>query len=189
MENRTFINLNLNYRKNNYKTMLDLVIKVENRFVGDAVNLLFDNYKEQFAVFLNNVLKNETGSADAFITKDEQGVINVYQTAPDKGNVLGQVDGVVVLTQYSTLPVDAKYVVFDGQHLTLFLKQDEGVSDIKIGRFANINEVVTQIDAENVQITIDTVKSAINNAAVERKKLEKKARKAARGLKVVKDEA
>ena len=157
--------------------MIDLTIKVENKAVGNAVNLLFDNYKEQFAVFLNNVLKNETGNADAFITKDEQGVINVYQTAPDKGSVLGQVDGVVSLTQYSTLPVDSKYVTFDGQNLILFLKQEEGVTDLKIGRFANLNDVINQIDSESVTTTIATVKSAIKNAEVERKKLEKKAKK------------
>lgn len=161
--------------------MIDLVIKVENKFVGDAVNLLFENYKEQFAVFLNNVLKNETGSADAFISKDDSGIINVYQTAPDKGAVLGQVDGTVVLIQYSTLPDDSKYVVFDGQNLVLFLKQPAGIPDIKIGRFANINDAVSQIDSESVTTTIATIKSAIKNADVERKKLEKQVKKAAKG--------
>jgi len=158
--------------------MLDYVIKVENKFVGDAIGLFFDNYKEHLATFLNNVLKGETGSADAFIAKDDKGLITIYQTAPDKGNVLGQVDGAVILTTYTALPVEAKYVVYDGQHLSLFLKQPEGVSDIKIGRFANLNDVVQQIDSESVKTTIDTVKSAIKNAEIERKKVEKQARKA-----------
>lgn len=157
--------------------MIDYVVKVENKFVGDAVGVLFDNYKEHFVTFLNNVLKNETGSADAFITKSAEGQIEIYQTAPDKGKVLGQVDGTVVLTDYSNLPTDGKYVLYDGQHLVLFLKQPEGQSDIKIGRFANLNDAVQQIDSESVQDTIATVKSAIKNAEVERKKVEKKAAK------------
>lgn len=160
--------------------MIDLVIKVENRQVGEAVNLLMDNYKEQFAVFLNNVLKGETGgAADVAIIKDAQGVINVYQTAPDKGLVLGQVValGPVELIQYKELAPDTKYVLFDGQNLTLFLKQPDGVTDIKIGRFTNLNEVATQIDSESVTTTIHTIKASIKNAEIERKKVEKKAKK------------
>lgn len=164
--------------------MIDYVVKVENKFVGDAIGLFFDNYKEHLATFLNNVLKNETGSADAFISKTENGVIQVYQTAPDKGKVLGQVDGTVILTDYTALPVDAKYVVYDGQHLALYLKQPDGQSDIKIGRFANLNDVVQQIDSESVRDTIATVKSAINNAEIDRKKAEKKAAKLKKLVKV-----
>ena len=152
-------------------------MNVENKFVGDAVGLFFDNYKEHVVSFLNNVLKNETGSADAFIEKGDNGVINIYQTAPDKGKVLGQVEGSVILTDYTALPIDAKYVVYNGQHLALFLKQPEGVSDIQIGRFANLNDVVAQIDSESVQDAIAHVKSAIKNAEIERKKVEKKAAK------------
>lgn len=158
--------------------MIEYKINVENKFVGDAITTFFDNYKEHLVTFLNNVLKNETGSADAFIKKEENGTITVYQTAPDKGRVLGQVDGAVILTDYTSLPVDAKYVLYDGQHLAMFLKQPEGVSDIKIGRFANLNDVVEQIDSESVRDTIATVKSAIKNAEIDRKKVEKKAAKA-----------
>lgn len=159
--------------------MIDYLIKVENKFVGDAFALFVDNYKEHIATFLNNVLKNETGSADAFISKDENGVIQMYQTAPDKGIVLGQpeANGPVDVWKYVDLPVDSKYIIYDGQHLALFLKQAEGVSDIKIGRFANFNDVFTQIDSDSVRDTIQTVKSAIKNAEVERKKVEKAAAK------------
>lgn len=160
--------------------MIDYVVKVENKFVGDALAVFVDNYKEHIATFLNNVLKNETGSADAFISKDENGVIQVYQTAPDKGIVLGQAEpnGPVDVWRYKDLSVDSKYVIYDGQHLALFLKQPDGVSDIKIGRFANFNDLFNQIDSESVTDTIQTVKSAIKNAEIERKKVEKKAAKA-----------
>lgn len=160
--------------------MIDLQIKVENVAVRDAVVLFFDNYKESIATFLNNVLKNETGSADAFVRKNTNGQLEIYQSAPDKGKVLGQIDGSVILTDYSNLPLDAKYVVFDGQGLVLFLKQPEGQSDIKIGRFANITDAVTEIDSESVETTIQTIKSAIRNAEVEREKVAKQAKKAAR---------
>jgi hypothetical protein len=178
--------------------MQDLIIKVENEEVGKAVGLFFDNYKEPFAQFLNNVLKTETGSADAFVSikKAESGLIeaiDVYQTAPDKGFVLAQVPSLKVATtdaelatpqyevqvsEYLSLPVEAKYVVFDGAKLALFIKREEGVPDYKIGNFANLNDVVTQIDSESVKNAIDTIKAAERNAEVDKEKFAKQARKA-----------
>ncbi|HEY0751394.1 MAG TPA: hypothetical protein VGD26_09565 [Chitinophagaceae bacterium] len=157
--------------------MIDFTIKVENKFVGDAVVLFFDNYKESIATFLNNVLKGETGSADAFISKTAEGQLEVYQFAPDKGKVLAQVDGSVIFTDYKSLALDSKYVVYNGQHLALFLKRPDGESDIQVGRFANLNDVETQIDSESVRDAINHVLTGIKNAEVERKKIEKQARK------------
>ena len=158
--------------------MIEYKIRVENEAVGNALGIFFTNYTDQVAAFLTNVLKSETGSADvSIVTKTDDDVIEVWQFAPDKGKVLGQVDGAVVLTDYTSLPNDAKYITYNGQHLVLYLKQPEGESDISVGRFLTLNEAVNQIDSESVKDQIQTIKNAINNAEVERKAVMKKAAK------------
>lgn len=155
-------------------------ILAENQEVKNALGLFFDNYKEAVVQFLNNVLRNELGASDAFIEKDEDGVYKVYHTAPDKGYVLAPVaaaaDGKTLLIEavaYTGLVNDAKYVVFDGQKLALFLKK-EGKPDVKVGHFQNINDVVTQINSESVNNAIETFKKAEENAGKEEAKVERK---------------
>jgi hypothetical protein len=163
--------------------MENLNILVENTHVKKAFDMLLDNYKDQFAIFLNNVLKNEVGASDVLIEKGEDGVFKVWQSAPDKGYVLAQVDGKVQLHEYKTLSTDTKYVVFDGQKLALFLKEEDGTPDSKVGLFLNLNEVVNQIDSPSVQEAIQTVKSNKINDEVIAKQVEKRIRKATKGLK------
>jgi hypothetical protein len=157
--------------------MKDFIIKVENDNVGMAVGLLFDNYRDNFATFINNVVKGETGSADAFVTKNADGIWEVYQTAPDKGFVLAKVGEGVQVSEYKTLGVDAKYVTYDGDKLALFVKTEAGVPDIKVGKFLNLNEVIVQFDSESVNLAIDTIKAGIKNAAIDQKKIQKKIEK------------
>lgn len=164
--------------------MQDYLVKVENEHVANAVGLFIDNYKDPIAKFVNNVVKNEAGSADAFISKNKDGVWEVYQNAPDKGFVLGQTATGVQLVEYKSLSSDDKYAVLDGDKLALFIKTDEGTADIKVGHFLNINEVVTQIDSESVKLAIDTIKSgirnAVQNAIVDKKKTAKAERRKAK---------
>jgi hypothetical protein len=157
--------------------METFIIKTENAQVNFALQLFIDNYKDSIVQFLNNVLKGETGYSDAFIAKDTDDSFTVYHVAPDKGYVLAESDGTVQLRAYTDLPEKSKYVIFDGVRLAAFYKTEAGKSDLKFGHFANINDVVKEINSESVTAALNTLLHQENNAEVNFKQAQKEARK------------
>lgn len=151
--------------------MIEFKLLAENESVANALTLFFDNYREGIVQFLNNVLRNEKGSSDAFINKSEDGTIQVWFSAPDKGLVIAynEDETAASVTEYSTLANNAKYVLFDGQKLSLYIKK-EGKPDVKVGSFQNVNDVVTQIKSASVVEAI----AALNKQEEEAEALEAK---------------
>jgi hypothetical protein len=160
--------------------MQDFTVRVENEHVANAFGLFLTNYgQDAITKFINNVVKNDAGSADAFMLKNKEGVWEIFQYAPDKGWVLAQSPIGVQVATYKSLSTDDKYVVMDGDKLALFVKTPEGQSDLKIGHFLNINEAVTQIESESVNEAVKIIKAGVINAAVDQKKAVKKERQKA----------
>ena len=136
--------------------MEQITLNVEDSHVKYAVELFFENYKDQVKVFLDNVLRGETGSSDSEIIKGEDGTITIYRTSPDKGWVLaevlaGEYSAPLAPQKYTELPAGIKYVLFDGDKLALFLKEPEGEPDLKIGKFANLNLAFEDLSSEDVK--------------------------------------
>ena len=137
--------------------MQQLVLNTEDGTVKYAFELFIENYRDSIIQFINNVLRNETGSSDADIVKGEDGTITIYKSTPDKGWVLTEAleDGVPLIpAQYVTLADGNKYVTFSGDKISLFVKQDGDTPDLKIGSFPNLNEAFKQIGSDEVNSAI-----------------------------------
>lgn len=145
-----------------------LNISVENTTVKNAVELFIDNYKDSIVQFINNIIKGQSGQvSDAAILKDDKtGEFQIFQTAPDKGWVLGEVDSTLVMIKYTELPVGNKYVIYDGDRLSLFVKEPENAPDLKVGNFQNLNHAVNELNSKDVEDAV--------TAATERRDAAKK---------------
>ena len=149
--------------------MKQLLINAEDEHVKYALELFFTNYKDAIVQFVNNVLKNEVGSSDAEVLKDEDGTITVYRTAPDKGWVLSDTPDGLAVAKYIDLETGTKYVLFDGDKLALFLKEPAEEPDLKIGVFSNLNHAHQDINSEDVKLATEN--------AISRKEAGKKVEK------------
>lgn len=155
--------------------MQDYTIRVEDDATKYAVDLFLDNAKDGIAQFINNVLRNEHGACDATLLKGADGIYEVYKVAPDKGWVLSpgtDDEGRLVLVSYTTVKDGQKYVLFDGDKLSLYLKEPVGSPDLKVGVFPNLNIAVAQIDSEEVKHALEQAIARRDNAKKEDEKLE-----------------
>ena len=141
--------------------MLELKTKTETEKVKKAFVTFIDSQKENIAGFLTTMLKDEGENADTQI-KVEENEITIYQLAPDKGfvlvenNVVGELP--MKLTKYKTIQEDIKYVTQEKDLIVLYIKKPEGVADIRLGVFKNLNDAVLNINSESVLNTIKMMK-------------------------------
>jgi len=134
-------------------------IQFENETVRGAFETFVKNYKEPICQFLNTFLKTEGYPVDSFISVTDD-TITIYQTAPDKGEVLFREEGSTTLTLggYLSIPVGSTYATIESGSLWLFLKEAEGEPDIKVGQFKNLNDAVKDWDSDSVKDALKQVR-------------------------------
>ncbi len=161
--------------------MIDFTVRAEDSDTLKTLELFFDNYKDTVAQFSNNVLKSQEGiDQDCMVLKAPDGVYELYRTPPDKGFVIVPTNtenpATVAVTPYTTLPIGERYIVADGKAMTLFVKEAEGVRDLKVGHFINLNQMIADLNGTDVEQGIQTAKAHRDAAKKVEEDIERKAK-------------
>lgn len=161
--------------------MQDLKIKIESPVIGDAFKSFVMNYRTNIADYMNQIVTNDGSPCDSDVV-EENGELVIYHIAPDKGYVMGEVEGndtPFQVMKYVDLADEKRYLLLEQGRLSLFLKQPTGRADIRLGAFKTLVDAVSAWDS-------DPVKGKIEEAQKWKKALEKDAKRA---LKLAKAEA
>jgi hypothetical protein len=157
--------------------MQDYTIKVYDDSVKYAFELFLENGKVGIAQFVNSVLQSGHGLTDAAVIKNADGVYEIHKTAPDKGWVLSKNfnydGGPLELIQYAQLDAGAKYVLFETDKLTLYVKEPEGHPDLKLGHFPSLSIAADQIEGDDVKNAVEQALARRDNERKEQEKLER----------------
>ena len=131
--------------------MQEIVIKAETSAVADAFKNFVVNYKTNIADYMNQLIQNDGTPIDSEVV-EENGELVVYHIAPDKGFVLGEVDGEFPfqVMNYNDLADDKRYLLQERGNLSLFLKLPTGEADIRLGAFKSIKDAASAWNSEPV---------------------------------------
>lgn len=154
--------------------MIKFNIEAQTELVKEGFINFVSNYRETFAEQLNTMLTHAGEQSDVAI-EFSNGQLQIFQFAPDKGYVLGEVEGdlPIQLVQYSSLSEGQKYVVPTGDRLILFLKKSKERPDVKLGAFKSINDVVKDFNSEGVKQAIAAWEQKEKAEEKDRKRAEK----------------
>lgn len=163
--------------------MIEVPILAENEQVKTAVLSFIGMYREIFIEYLNQTLYHDGQPVDAGISLNEDGSIDVYQLAPDKGLVVvwtKEDEKVPVqFAQYADVPEDTVYVVQERDSSSTFLKTPDGEPDLKLGVFKRFPDVVIAAKDPIVKEQIaERIKAVKAEKAAKQKKIDKAERKA-----------
>jgi len=152
--------------------MTEIIIKADTDAVKKSFISFVKSYKEAICDYLNLDLRDTGYLADSWITVENDELI-AYQVAPEKGYVTGENQDKShgaspwVIIKWDKLPEGAKYIKHIKSGLTMYIKSEHGIPDLKIGEFKSIDDAVVEINSESV-------KNAVS-AALESKKAQLKA--------------
>jgi hypothetical protein len=149
-------------------------IIVENDKIAEAFKAFVMNYRTNISDFMNQLVNNDGSPCDSDII-DEKGVITVYHIAPDKGFVLGEVEGEVPfqVMQYSTLADEKRYILPEKDRLSLMLKQPSGTVDIRLGAFKSLSDAATAWNSEPVKAKLAEAEQYKKSKQKEAKRLQR----------------
>lgn len=139
--------------------MKDFVIKVQTDEAQKALVTFFNNYKVNIGQFLNELIKANGTPVDAEVKVTED-TIEVFQLAPDKGFVLGEVDDSEIPVQvmaYKNLAVNKRYLVQENDRIILYWKRGEGTPDVRLGQFKTISDSISAFNSEGVKAAMTAV--------------------------------
>lgn len=128
-------------------------ISAETEDVKKMFIQFLSNYKVQIAQYINQVLGNNGTPVDAGVDVDTVNeTVKVYQVSPDKGFVIGNAgeSSTPSLQQYQSLPVGSRYLIYEDNRVLLYLKEETGKPDTKIGAFRTLSDAVTEFNSEEV---------------------------------------
>src|SRR5690242_4389583 len=120
--------------------MIDVTIQADTTPVAEGLLVFLKTYRKSICDYLNLELKDKGQLADCGSIVDGN-IIKFVQVATDKGFVLGETDyyeaGGTALTvqKWSDLGVGKKYVVYTKEGLCCYLKEEDGIPDLKIGEY------------------------------------------------------
>lgn len=142
--------------------MNEFIIKVETDVVRDAfVNFLF-NYKEHVSDYMNKLVGNDGSPIDSGVVI-ENGEVNIYHIAPDKGYIIGETDAEGELPfqimKYSDLADDKRYIVQQKDSLLLYFKQPKGQVDFPLGSWKTLHDAIKGFNSEPVKNKIEEVET------------------------------
>lgn len=133
---------------------VNFTVAAETPAMKDAFVQFIDNYKDTITGYLNSVPSEPGMKIDASI-EVKDGVITVFQIAPNKGFILGETaegsDLPVKLMDYKELPVGLKYLLPKEGKMALFLKTEEGKPDVQLGMFLSMNDSVKEFHSQSVK--------------------------------------
>lgn len=154
--------------------MIDVVIKAEDQITADVLKSFFSAHKNPVSMYINQTLGMQGQPVDAGVSVDEVGNVTVSRFTTDKGYILGEVDGVnvpsIALMDYNVLPVGKRYVNWETDRLYLYIKEEQGQPDVKVGAFQTLTDAVKQINSEAVNAAIKQLR---DKQAAEEKAAEK----------------
>lgn len=162
--------------------MIELKINTESEPVKAAITEFFKSYKEAICDFVNLELRDKGSLADSYVIVKEndkkESEITVYQVTPEKGYVLGEIDDISKweMIKWSEIEEDKLYIKNTKEGLTLYIKSEVGIPDVKIGQFKSFDDAVTQIGIESVQTAILAARESKKAQLKQIKKLEKLAK-------------
>ncbi len=140
--------------------MEQILINAETASTKEAFVNFLQNYKVQVAQYLNALIGNDGSPVDSSLVFNADGTITVYQLAPDKGFVLGAVDGEIPLQvmKYASLTEGQKYVIQEHDRQVLFVKEPKGSPDFKVGVFKTLSDAVTELNSDAVNKEVQNAK-------------------------------
>jgi len=161
--------------------MIELKINAESEPVKAALTEFIKSYKEAICDYINLELRDKGNLADSYITVDKD-VLTVYQVTPEKGYVLGEIDDISKweMIKWSVLEQDKLYIKNTKEGLTLYIKSEQGIPDVKIGQFKSLDDAVTQMESESVRTAILSARESKKAQLKQIKKLEKLGKGAAK---------
>lgn len=132
--------------------MIDFTIKCDTEAGRDAVAMFVKTYKEQMAEYVNLELRDKGQLVDSGFIIGEDGTLTLFQVAEDKGYVLAHMDEVPYweVKKLQNVGDDEPFIRMTKNGLTLFLKSEAGIPDLKVGEFKTIDDAVTEFSSESV---------------------------------------
>lgn len=154
--------------------MVEIKLNAENEATAKAFIAFIAAYKEHICTAVNLELRDSGHLADSYITVEDT-TINIWAVAPEKGWVLGEVDDISKweMIQWKYLEEDKLYIRQLKEGLTLFLKSEKGIPDVKIGQFISLDDAVTNVSSKNVMDAVAAAKASKKEQLKQIKKLQK----------------
>lgn len=138
------------------KELINFNLKAENEGVGNVFMHFVATYGSTINDFINKSYEDAGQTADASVSV-VNGEIVVYQQAPDKGYVLGEVDNdevPVQVVKYNTVAEGQRYITQQKDRLLLYIKTSEGKPDAVLGAFKTINDTIAGFNSAGVKTTM-----------------------------------
>lgn len=154
--------------------MTDLRINADSEAVRDALEMFLSTYKEQVCEYINLELRDKGQLVDSGMTKNGD-VLTFHQVAEDKGFVLAETGGFppVEIQKYTTVGEDELFIRSTKNGLTLFIKSESGIPDVKIGEFKTIDDAVTEFNSDSVTKAVLAARESKKQQLKQIKKLKK----------------
>lgn len=147
--------------------MIQVPILAQNDQAKQAIIDFFANYREIIVQHLNTFMGHDGSPVDAGIQVTEDGSVEIYQLAPDKGIVIGVVEGEEIPIQfvkYHDVATDSTYAVQEGDRIVVYVKKQENTPDMKIGAFKRLGDVISM--AKDPKVKEQIAQSIKDNSAI-----------------------
>jgi hypothetical protein len=138
------------------KEFVKFEVQAETNEAKTAFVQFVDNYKETITGYLNTVMKAAGTPVDSGI-EVKDGMIRVFQLAPDKGWVIGETttgDLPVAIMKYEDVTVGLKYLLPHEEKMALYLKTESGDADVRLGLFKTLNDSIKEFHSESVKTVL-----------------------------------
>lgn len=153
--------------------MTELLIKTDTEFVRDALSMFLKTYKEQIAEYINLELRDKGQLVDSGFVIGDDGQITVCQVAEDKGFVLANTDEFPYweMKKSKNVGEDEVFIRMTKQGLTLFIKSEYGIPDVKVGEFKTFDDAVVEYNSESVAKALASARASKKEQLKQIKKL------------------